>query len=298
MKSKSPLRPVRKQKTLAGPAVVEGFGYWSGRDVRVEFQPAEADTGIVFVRRDAGPDARIEAHVKNRIESPRRTTLRSGAHSVEMVEHILAALAGLRIDNCEVWVDAPEMPGVDGSSQPFVAAIVEAGVVVQSADARRLVVTEPTRVGDDESWVEARPPQPSQEFGIKFRIEYGNDTAIGRQTCQLAVNPKSFCTELAPARTFVLKEEADWLRSQGLGLRPTEADLLIFGPEGPIENELRFDDECVRHKALDLVGDLALAGCEVVGHFVAHRSGHRLNSELVKALLVEGQMIGNWRRSA
>jgi UDP-3-O-[3-hydroxymyristoyl] N-acetylglucosamine deacetylase len=298
MKSRSAQRPLRKQRTLAGPAVVEGFGYWSGRDVRVEFQPAEPDSGIVFVRRDIGPAARIAAHVRQRVESPRRTTLRAGGAAVEMVEHILAALAGLRIDNCEVWVDAPEMPGADGSSLPFVDAILAAGIQVQTVDAVRLVVTEPTRVGDDSSWIEARPPLPGNELSVRFRVDYGSGTAIGRQTCQVDVTPENFRAQLAPARTFVLKAEADWLRGQGLGLRPTARDLLIFDDAGPIDNTLRFPDECARHKALDLVGDLALAGCEVSGQFVAQCSGHRLNSELVKALLVEGERLGNWRRSA
>ena len=287
----------RQQQTLAGKVSVEGFGYWSGRDVRVEFQPAPPDTGVVFVRGDLPTPARIPARVENRVESPRRTTLRAGGGSVEMVEHILAALAGLHVDNCEVWVDAPEMPGCDGSSLPFVEAIDSVGVVAQAAMRPVLVVHEVSRLGNEESWIEARPAT-SPGMSAKYRLDYGRDNAIGRQTLALGVTPDVFRRELAPSRTFMLKAEADWLRSQGLGRRATTKDLLIFDDQGPVENELRYADECVRHKLLDLVGDLALAGCDLVGHFVAHKSGHRLNAELVRVLLAEGELVRGWRRTA
>jgi UDP-3-O-[3-hydroxymyristoyl] N-acetylglucosamine deacetylase len=287
----------RQQRTIANSAQVEGFGYWSGRDVRVEFQPAGPNTGVVFVRDDLDKPARIPATVAARVESPRRTTLRAGAASVEMVEHIMAALAGLRIDNCEVHVNAPEMPGCDGSSLPFVEALSAAGVVTQNAARLALVVREVTRLGDIDSWVEARP-STSPGMSVKFRVDYGSGNAIGRQTLTLPITPDSFRRELAPSRTFMLKSEADWLVAQGLGVRASAKDLLVFDQDGPIDNELRFRDECVRHKMLDLVGDLALAGCDLIGHFVAHRSGHRLNAELVRVLLLEGDVMTEQRRSA
>ena len=287
----------RQQRTIEKSVTVQGVGYWSGRDVNVEFRPAPADSGVVFVRQDMAKPQRIPATVANRVETPRRTTLRAGGASVEMVEHIMAALAGLRIDNCEVWVDAVEMPGCDGSSQPFVAALSQAGAVTQNAMRTALVVREITRLGDIDSWVEARP-SAGPGMSVKFRIDYGSGNAIGRQTLTLPITPDSFCRELAPSRTFMLKSEADWLVAQGLGGRTTAKDLLIFDGDGPIDNELRYRDECVRHKALDLVGDLALAGCDLIGHFVAHRSGHRLNAELVRVLLQEGDMVVAHRRSA
>ncbi len=287
----------RQQRTIEKSAVVEGFGYWSGRDVRVEFQPAPPDTGIVFIRTDLPKAQRIPATVAQRIETPRRTTLRAGNATVEMVEHIMAALAGMRIDNCEVHVNACEMPGLDGSSLPFVEALTGAGVVTQNALRMALVVREVRRLGDIDSWIEARP-SAGPGMSVKFRIDYGSGNAIGRQTLTMPITPDSFCRELAPCRTFMLKSEADWLIAQGLGNRTSTKDLLIFDNEGPIENELRFRDECVRHKALDLIGDLALGGCDLIGHFVAHRSGHRLNAELVRVLLMEGDMITARRRSA
>jgi UDP-3-O-[3-hydroxymyristoyl] N-acetylglucosamine deacetylase len=288
---------LRHQRTLARPCALAGFGYWSGRDVNVEFRPAAAGTGIVFVRRDLDPPRRIPAEARHRIEVPRRTTLAADGAQVEMVEHVLAALYGLAIDNCEVWTDGSELPGLDGSAQPLIEALDAAGTVEQAAWRRRLIVTEVTRVGDDDTWVEARPVK-ANGLVIKYRLDYGSDNAIGRQTIELAVTSKSFRTELAPARTFLLAAEAEWLRQRGLGARVTNQDLLIFGPEGPEGNELRMENECVRHKALDLIGDLALAGCELVGHFIAHKSGHRLNSELVKALLIESRIEEGLRRSA
>ncbi len=273
-----------------------GFGFWSGRDVRLEFRPAEPYTGIVFVRQDAG-EARIGAVVANRIETPRRTTLTNGRVNVEMVEHVMAALSGMQIDNCEVWVDGAEMPGCDGSSLPFVEALAEAGTAEQDSPQPRLIVRNVTRLGTEEAWVEARP-STNGALSIKYRLDYGSGNAIGRQTLQLAVTSESFVRELAPSRTFVLQEEAEWLISRGLGQRATYQNVLVFDKNGPVENELRFRDECVRHKALDLVGDLALAGCDLVGHFIAHRSGHRLNGELVRALLIEEEIVEGRRRSA
>jgi UDP-3-O-[3-hydroxymyristoyl] N-acetylglucosamine deacetylase len=287
----------RQQRTLQKTVTVEGFGYWSGRDVRVEFRPAPAGTGVVFVRTDLPKPARIPALVAHRIEVPRRTTLACNKARVEMVEHILAALAGLQIDNCEVAVNEPEMPGCDGSSQPFVAAIEQAGVVEQDAVREQLVVREVTRLGDENSWIEARPAT-APGLSIRYRLDYGPGNAIGRQTLSINVTPQKFLAELASCRTFLLKEEADWLIAQGLGNRASLSDLLIFGEHGPIENVLRFSDECVRHKVLDVVGDLALSGCDVVGQIVAHKSGHRLNAELVRMLLIEGERVTARRKSA
>ncbi|WP_425617879.1 UDP-3-O-acyl-N-acetylglucosamine deacetylase [Anatilimnocola sp. NA78] len=286
----------RQQQTLAQVATFSGFGYWSGKDVRVELRPAPIDSGLQFVRSDIAPHVRIAADARNRLEAPRRTTLATGTAQVEMVEHILAALYGLQIDNCEIWVDQPEMPGGDGSSLAIVEAIDAAGIAQQDAPCKRLIISEVTRVGDDESWVEARPHK-LPGLAIRYRLDYGPECPIGRETIDLKVSPKTFRSELASARTFLLEEEAEWLRSRGLGTRVTNQDLLVFGKTGLIDNTLRFENECVRHKALDLVGDLALAGCELVGHVIAHRSGHRLNAELVRTIVQEGRVEGGLRRT-
>ena len=153
---------------------------WSGQDVRVEFRPAGANEGVYFVRGDLDPAVRIPATVAHRVETPRRTTLSLAGTRVEMIEHVMAALAGLEIDNCEILVDQPEMPGLDGSSQAFVTALSEAGVQELDAPPKELVVREITRLGDDEAWIEARPAKAG--LSIKYRLDYGSANAIGRQT--------------------------------------------------------------------------------------------------------------------
>ncbi len=240
--------------------------------------------GIVFVRGDLPGAPRIPALIEHRVETPRRTTLRLGKAAVEMIEHIMAALAGLAIDNCELWVDRPEMPGCDGSSLPFVEALRAAGIVEQDAPREQLVVDRVIRVGNQESWIEARPCRSGKRI-LRYELDYGSGSPIGRQSLEISLSPRHFHLNLAPSRTFLLEAEAEAIKARGLGRRTTFQDLLIFGPKGPIDNQLRFPDECVRHKMMDMVGDLALAGRDLVGYFAAYRSGHRLNGELVRAIV-------------
>ena len=230
----------------------------------------------------------MPANAALRINVPRRTTLELNGVRVEMVEHVLSALAGMRIDNCEVWVDAPEMPGCDGSSKAFVEAIDAAGAVEQRSSVRQIVVGQPIRVGDEECWIEGQPSR-SAGLSVSFDLDFGEQTAIGRQLFALDITPDSFRRELAPCRTFIPEEAAQSILSQGIGKRVSTRDLLIFGPNGPIGNTLRFPDECVRHKMLDVIGDLALTGCEIIGHVIAHRSGHALHAELAKKLLEQAE---------
>jgi len=271
------------QRTIAQAASVSGFGYWSGEDVQVEFRPAPVGSGIRFYRKDLPGAPEVPAQVLYRQETPRRSSLRRGSAEVQMVEHILAALYGLEIDNCQVWVTAAEMPGLDGSSRPFVEALEQAGIVLQTACRPTKVIGERIRLTAGDSWIEARPSSTGQTV-LEYHLDYGPGNPIGRQSYRVVLTPENFCRHLAPARTFLLRQEAEELLSQGLGLRTRPEDLLIFDQQGPIGNRLRFPDECARHKLLDLVGDLALAGCRLVGEVVAFRSGHRLNAELVQVL--------------
>ena len=276
------LRP-RFQRTIRQPASVAGFGYWSGQDVRVEFRPAEAGTGIVFVRDDLGPEASLVARAEHRTDVPRRTNLCHQSVQFEMVEHAMAALAGLQIDNCIVGVDQPELPGLDGSAKAFVEALDSVGVVEQAVEVPQLEITEVVRLTDGESWVEARPVNDGS-YRIRFELDYPFDAVIGRQSVETEVTPDLFRHHLSPCRTFVLEREAQALVQQGLGSRVTPQDLLMFSSTGPVQNELRFENECARHKALDLVGDLALTGCQIVGQVIAYRSSHKLNAALAKEL--------------
>jgi UDP-3-O-[3-hydroxymyristoyl] N-acetylglucosamine deacetylase len=276
----------RCQRTIRRPVAVEGFGYFSGRDVRVEFRPAPAGSGVTFVRCDCSPAVRIPVSPSLRLDVPRRTTLAWSGVQVEMVEHVLAALAGLEIDNCEVWVSAAEMPGCDGSALAFVEALDTVDKVDQGAPVRQLHVRRRIRVGDEQNWIEATPARGGR-LSIAFDLDYSGHPAIGHQTIRLSVHPATFRTELAPCRTFLEEAAARAMIAQGIGTRVTPLNLLIFGPEGPIENTLRFENECVRHKVLDVIGDLALTGCEVIADVVAYRSGHRLHSELARQLMVQ-----------
>ncbi len=287
---------LRYQRTIAQRVAVSGFGYWSGQDVRVEFRPAKAGCGVAFVRGDLPQPVRLPVDVRLRVAVPRRTILQIDDIRVEMVEHILAALSGLGIDNCEVWVDAAELPGCDGSSQAFVEALDRAGIVEQGLPVCPLRVNHQLRFGDEQAWIEINPPRAA-ELSIEYRLDYGPGP-IGRQSLTVEITPETFRHELASCRTFLLEEEARLLISQGLGGQVTSSDLLIFNSAGPIANSLRFADECVRHKILDVVGDLALANCPIVGHVIANRSGHQLNAMLVASVVEQSQDSLSARRCA
>ena len=274
---------VRMQRTIRRPVAVQGMGYWSGRLVRVELRPAPADSGITFVRDDLGPAARVPARVEYRIDVPRRTNLHCQGVQVDMVEHIMATLAGLRIDNCDVGVDQVEMPGCDGSALEFGEAIDSVGSREQVREVSRLEVTETVRHTFGDAWIEARPSHTG-DYTVQFELDYPRDSVIGRQTAHAIVTPEEFRREIAPCRTFVLQSEADDMVRRGLGTQVTPRDLLVFDNYGPGDNQLRFTNECARHKVLDVIGDMALTGCEIVGQIVAYRSGHRLHAALAGEL--------------
>jgi UDP-3-O-acyl N-acetylglucosamine deacetylase len=240
-------------------------------------------TGVVFVRTDLTPRAWIPARIDRVTGTHRRTTLGRSPAQVSLVEHVLAALAGLRIDNCVVELDGQEPPGLDGSARGFVDLLLPAGVVLQPARQEVWCVTEPLVVNQDGATLALHPPE-NDELKVSYLLDYGPRSPIDRQTHTQVITPELFAGGLADCRTFLLEEEADEFRRQGLGARTTAADLLVFGRHGPINNKLRYANEPARHKVLDLVGDLSLFGHDLRGHVVAYRSGHPLNVELVRAL--------------
>ena len=270
---------LRSQRTLCRPAAVSGPGYWSGRDCVVELLPAPANAGLVFVRGDVGVGVRIPAAVEHRVEAMNRTTLAVAGVQVQLVEHCLSALAGLGVDACVVRVSAEELPGLDGSARAFVEAIDAAGLEDLAAPVDPLVVAGTVRVEEGEAWIEASAPRSA---GLK--LDYGPGP-IGRQSLAVRVDPEVYRQGLAAARTFISAAEATRLRASGLGLAVTPQDLVVFGADGPIGNTLRWSDECVRHKVLDLVGDLALVGRPLHAHVRCSRSGHRLNAALAARLV-------------
>ncbi|HEV3167489.1 MAG TPA: UDP-3-O-acyl-N-acetylglucosamine deacetylase, partial [Isosphaeraceae bacterium] len=279
----------RRQRTIGREAGVRGVGFLSGSDVSMCFRPAQVDTGVVFVRTDLPGRPAVPAHIRNVVARQRRTTLQQGTATVEMVEHVMAALSGLRVDNCIIEIDASETPGCDGSSQAFSQAIRRAGIVEQDRPRETLTIERPITVREGQATLTAHPGD-CERLVLSYNLDYGPQTPIGRQSLFVDVSPESFERELAASRTFLLEAEAHALRHAGIGARTTEADLLVFGSEGVIGNELRYPDECVRHKILDLLGDLALLARDLTGHVVAHRSGHQLNAALVRKLIqaIEG----------
>lgn len=275
--------PQRQQQTIAKAVQVSGFGLFGGIDVTLEFCPANPDHGIVFERVDFQDSVRIPALVENVLPQPRCTVIAHGSTTVSVIEHVMAALAGLQIDNCLVRLNAPEPPGCDGSSLAFVEALLDAGVVMQDRLRPRLTI-ETTQVVTESEFVGIGAQSPKHnEYQIGFILDYG-PSAIPSQSITVELTPERFVSEIAPCRTFVLEHEVQQLRANGIGRRATPANILVFGADGPIENQLRFPDECARHKVLDCIGDFALLGCDLIGRFSASQSGHRLNHALIRQI--------------
>lgn len=283
------------QTTLAAPATVQSVGFVTGVLVTVRMLPAPANSGRVFVRTDLPGRPRIPATIDYAVDRELRTSLEADGAVVEMTEHLLAALAGLGIDNCEIEIDGPEVPAVDGSAAPFVEAIVAAGIVTQDAPRDPWCVSHGCQVVDGEAMIGLYPTN-ADALDITFNLDYENP-GIGSQSRSLRIQPATFRREIAPARTFVLERDVARLRAAGLGSRSSAADLLVFAPDGRlIDNQLRFPDECVRHKILDVIGDLALLGRPIQGHVLAHKSGHRLNAALARQLAAQSREA-EWRRA-
>lgn len=277
------MRAVRYQQTIGRPCQVSGRGYWSGQPVTLTFVPAAPNTGIQFIRTDLLGRPSIPALVDHRVDMPLRTRLTKGSAVVDMVEHVLAALYGMKIDNVEVHCSSCEMPGLDGSSLAYALALESAGRSLQAAAKKSQKVNEVIRFSNDQQWIMALPAD-DERLSIEYRLDYGKQCAIGQSTYATQLCESRFREELAAARTFITLREAQQLQAQGLARHVTTRDLLVFDESGPIDNELRFSNECARHKALDLLGDLALAGVDLVGRIIAYRSGHQLNGNLAQAL--------------
>ena len=275
----------RPQQTLCRPVQVVGRGYWSGIENRVELRPGLADSGIRFVREDLD-GACVPVSLKNRIEATKRTNLQAGNATVEMVEHVLSALAALGVDCCEISLTAAELPGLDGSADAYVEAIDRAGIKPLNGTATNpLVVQSPMTIeaAAGDAVIEVAPPTTAG-LRVHYSVEYPG-SPIPAQQYEAVVSPTCYREEVAAARTFLLEEEARKLQEEGVGLTVTTQDLIVFGENGPLENELRWPNECARHKVLDVIGDLFLAGRPFYGDIVARRSGHCLNAEVLAAVL-------------
>jgi UDP-3-O-[3-hydroxymyristoyl] N-acetylglucosamine deacetylase len=282
------------QSTLKASIDCVGIGLHSGRRVQMALRPAAANHGIVFRRTDLGRDipARFDWVADTRLATvladPADPSIRVGT-----VEHVMAALSGCGIDNALIEIDGPEVPVLDGSAAHLVFLIDCAGVVAQEAPRRTIDVRRPVRVSDRNAFAELRPARPGRAgLHLAMSIVFAAP-AIGRQELSVQLTPESFRRELSRARTFALAEDIDRLRAAGMA-RGGSLDNAVVVDAARVLNPggLRMEDEFVRHKLLDAVGDLALAGAPLRGSFVAHRSGHGLNNRLLHALMDD---VSAWR---
>lgn len=274
----------RNQRTVAREGSIRGVALHSGAEVEVRVKPAPADAGVVFARTDLPGSPRIPADAAHLSTQARRTALvgERGA-DVHTVEHFLACCTGMKVDNLLVEVSAAEMPGLDGSGKKWADLLRSLGIVEQRAVRREVAVEEPVAVslGPDVS-LAAFPGNGG--LTVSYTLDYRPHPWLTVQHVTFAVTEDVFVTEIAPARTFVLESEAESLKKAGLGQGATIENTLVVGESGVVGSEPRWPDEFARHKVLDLLGDLFLAGGDLVGHVHAHRSGHAANLLFVSRL--------------
>lgn len=274
------------QRSLKAPIGCVGIGLHSGRRIHLTLHPAEPGSGIVFRRADLGRD--IPARFDRVVDTRLATVLGDenwASVRVSTVEHLMAALVGCGVDNVLIELDGPEVPALDGSAAPFVFLLDCAGVVDQAVPRRSLHIRRPVRVSDGEAFAELRPGGPGLEMALS--IDFAAP-AIGRQALSLQLSPEAFRDELSRARTFTLIEEVQHLRAAGLA-QGGSLDNAVVVDQAQILNPggLRMPDEFARHKLLDVVGDMALAGAPINGRFSAHRPSHTLNNRLLRALFAD-----------
>jgi UDP-3-O-[3-hydroxymyristoyl] N-acetylglucosamine deacetylase len=276
-----------RQTTLRAQATVTGVGVHSGQPVNLTIGPASVDAGFIFVRTGlGGRDHEVRAEAESVIATEFATVLgdREGP-VVSTAEHVLAALRGMGVDNATIEVDGPEVPIMDGSAAAFVAAIDQAGIVSQSAARRFVQVLKPVQVAIGDSFGELRPNATG--FRAEVEIDFANPV-IGRQNYTLDLSPERFRREISRARTFGCVNDVARLWSAGFALGASFENSVVFDDERLLNTEgLRYSDECVRHKVLDVIGDLALAGLPLLGTFRSIRGGHKLNHAVLTALLAD-----------
>ncbi len=274
---------MKLQKTIKDPVQLSGKGLFGGQDASVTFHPAPEEAGIVFVRTDVASAVRIAAVAPNIAERSRRTSVKKGEISIETVEHCLAAIHALEIDNVTVEVAGPELPAPDCSSAEYVSALKRAGIVEQTNPRKEFVIKRPICVNAGDATIYALPYSDGA-LSITYDLDYSSHAGIGRQILSYQLSPDSFETGMAPARSFLLEMEAKQFQARGIGTHIGPRDILVIDTNGPIENTYRWPNECVRHKIVDLIGDLMLVGRPVIGRIVAYKSGHALNQQLVRKL--------------
>jgi len=270
------------QRTLKRSLSCAGIGLHSGKKVNLSLKPAPAGTGIRFRRTDLG-GVEIPARVSHVGAVAYATQLKLGEARVETVEHLLAALASTRIDNAFIELNTPEVPIMDGSSAPFIYLVQEAGVRTLAEPRKYLKVTRPVTLTRGDKQIALFP---SDHFKVSYTIGFDHPL-LRHQTRTIVVTEDSFIEYIAPARTFTFLKEVEMLRQNGLALGGSLDNAIVISDTGVLNSSLRFEDEFVRHKILDLIGDFALLGHQVIAHAVVHRGGHALHTAMAAQLLQE-----------
>jgi UDP-3-O-[3-hydroxymyristoyl] N-acetylglucosamine deacetylase len=267
-----------RQQTIRKSVTLEGIGLHSGKPARLTLSPAPPDSGIVFSAGSHGDP--IPAAPESVVDSHYATTIgKKDGLRIQTIEHLLAAAAGLGIDNLRIQIDGPEIPAADGSAKPFVALLTHAGRQPQSSRRRPIALPHPVHVGSGARWIRA---VPSETFRISYTLD-NDHPAIGTQVLSVEPTEESFVNEYAPARTYGFLKDLGVLRKAGRALGGSLDNTIVLGKRATL-NGLRFRDEFVRHKVLDLIGDLALLGRPLHAHVIARNGGHALNFELVVAI--------------
>ena len=270
------------QQTISNSISVKGIGLHTGNLVELTLEPAAVDNGIKFIRVDKKNDNVIEAIWSNVSETVLSTTI-SNSHGLKIstIEHLMSALSGLHIDNLNIYINANEVPIMDGSSKPFVELIEEIGIKQQSKKRKLLNVKKSIEVAENNTSVKI---VPNNQFSIDFEIDFPSKI-VSKQSCQLQLINGNYKTDIAAARTFGFEKDVKYLRSNGLALGGSLDNAVVVG-ENEILNKdgLRYTDEFVRHKILDSIGDLYLAGSPIIGYFYGNKSGHYLNNQLLRKL--------------
>jgi UDP-3-O-[3-hydroxymyristoyl] N-acetylglucosamine deacetylase len=275
-----------RQRTLKNAIRATGIGLHSGRKVLMVLRPAPVNSGIIFRRIDLDPPVDIPARADNVTETTLGTTLALGEHGVSTVEHLLSALAGLGIDNCFVELTAGEVPIMDGSAGPFVFLVQSAGIDEQSSAKRFVRVCKPIEVREGDKWARF---EPHEGFRVNFEIEF--DHPVFHRHAQRATmdfSTTTFLKEVSRARTFGFMRDLETLRGRNLALGGTLDNAIVLDDYRILnEDGLRYEDEFVRHKILDAIGDLYLLGHSLIGEYTAYKSGHGLNNRLLRTMLAD-----------
>jgi UDP-3-O-[3-hydroxymyristoyl] N-acetylglucosamine deacetylase len=270
------------QCTILKRISLEGIGLHSGKLARVTLHPAPVNTGIVFISREYGEKYGIRAHYKNLINTSKAITVGNRAFNIMTIEHFMASLYAYDISNAYISVEGSEIPILDGSAKDFVSAIEEAGIEVQNEPQEVFYVPYPIWVEENGSYLIVLP---NSQFKVTYTIDFTlKSEAIGTQTAHYIVDKNTFKHSIAPARTFGFYEELEEMKRNNLALGGSLDNALLFTRGRLVNDGLRFTNECVRHKMLDLIGDLSLIGCKVIGHFIAYKAGHSMDIALVEKI--------------